>query len=439
MKITLDDVMSELVKELGTLATPPASHRQRQPVHTVYGGAQLWKADTVVKMGKVARRHLSTYFPDAMALAEVCGYAQDDPELAEKVYERVVEKLERQPIEDFRIDFEDGYGPRPHAEEDQQAVTSAKETARGLVQETLPPFLGIRLKALNPALGGRGLRTLDLFLTTLVEESGDHLGGGAWLRDHFVITLPKVEHPTEVQVLVRACELLEERLGLDTGSLRMELMVETLGSIINQEGRATLPSLVAAAGGRCVGAHFGVYDYTASCGIIAAFQAMGHPVCDLARLMMQITLGGGSVHLSDGATNKMPVGPHRPSAGAPLSALESFENRQVVHRVSKVNFDDVRHSLYIGFYQGWDLHPAQLPLRYAAVYSFFLENLASMTERLSAFIDKAAQATLVGDVFDDAATGQGLVNFFLQAMACGAVTEDEVAAAGVSTAATSHL
>ena len=78
-----------------------------------------------------------------------------------------------------------------------------------------------------------------------------------------------------------------------------------------------------------------------------------------------------------------------------------------------------------GFYQGWDLHPAQLPSRYAAVYSFFLEGLGPASERLKNFVEKAAQATLVGDVFDDAATGQGLLNYFLRALNCGAMTERE--------------
>ncbi|MBD0326542.1 MAG: phosphoenolpyruvate kinase, partial [Pyrinomonadaceae bacterium] len=70
-------------------------------------------------------------------------------------------------------------------------------------------------------------------------------------------------------------------------------------------------------------------------------------------------------------------------------------------------------------------HPAQLPTRYAAVYSFFLESLDAASERLRNFVEKAAKATLVGDVFDDAATGQGLLNYFLRALNCGAIKEDE--------------
>ena len=96
-----------------------------------------------------------------------------------------------------------------------------------------------------------------------------------------------------------------------------------------------------------------------------------------------------------------------------------------MHRARKLHYDHIQHSLTNAYYQGWDLHPAQLPTRYAAVYAFFLDSLEAASERLRNFVEKAAQATLVGDVFDDAATGQGLLNYFLRAINCGAVTEQE--------------
>ena len=123
---------------------------------------------------------------------------------------------------------------------------------------------------------------------------------------------------------------------------------------------------------------------------------------------MQVALAGTGIWLSDGATNIMPIG-----------------NRETVHRAWRAHAGHVRHSLATGFYQGWDLHPAQLPSRYAAVYGFFMEGLTAASERLRNFVQKAAQATIVGDVFDDAATGQGLLNYFLRAMNCGAITEAE--------------
>jgi citrate lyase beta subunit len=185
-------------------------------------------------------------------------------------------------------------------------------------------------------------------------------------------------------------------------------MIETTQSIFAADGLVALPRFIAEGRGRIVAAHFGTYDYTASCGITAAQQHMLHPVCDFAKHVMQVALAGTGVWLSDGATNIMPVG-----------------SREMVHQAWRLHSRHVRHSLEGGFYQGWDLHPAQLPSRYAAVYAFFLEGLEAASTRLRNFVDRAAQATLVGEVFDDAATGQGLLNYFLRAMNCGALTEGE--------------
>jgi hypothetical protein len=154
---------------------------------------------------------------------------------------------------------------------------------------------------------------------------------------------------------------------------------------------------------------------------------MSHPACDFARHAMQVAFAGTGVWLSDGATNVMPVAPHRPAGRAPTPE-EDRENEEVVHRAWRMHYDDVRRSLERAFYQGWDLHPAQLPTRYAAVYAFFLEGLGAAADRLRTFVARAAQATLVGDVFDDAATGQGLLNYFLRAINCGALTEAETLA-----------
>ncbi len=119
--------------------------------------------------------------------------------------------------------------------------------------------------------------------------------------------------PGEVAALAKACEHLEKLLALAPGTLRIELMIETTQSVINERGEANLLPLVDAARGRCAGAHFGVYDYTAACGITAAHQHMLHPVCDFAREVMQVALAGTGVQLSDGATNVLPVPVHRAS------------------------------------------------------------------------------------------------------------------------------
>jgi citrate lyase beta subunit len=403
--------------------TYPGESSRRQPVHVVYGGAHLFKSDTARKMGQLALASLQEYAPDARTLATCLELGGE--ELARRVHERVLAKLQREAVEDFRIDFEDGYGHRPDAEEDGHAVSAAEQLAKGLAEGTLPPFIGIRVKSLSEELFDRAARTLDLFVTTLLERTGNEL------PENFVVTLPKITCPEQVAALARMLEVLEQERGLPAGVLKLELMVETPQSLFDREGRLALPGLVAAAQGRCVGAHLGVYDYTAALGITAAYQSMTHPASHLARELMQLSLAGMDVALSDGATTVMPVGPHKKGQN-PLTEAQKQENREVVHRAWRLAYGHTRNSLERGFYQGWDLHPAQPPVRYAAVYAFFLEGLEAASARLKSFMDKAAQATLLGDVFDDAATGQGLLNYFLRGIACGALTEEEARAAGLT-------
>jgi citrate lyase beta subunit len=389
---------------------------RRQPVHTVYGGAHLFRSDSAPKLGTVALRTFEQFAPDAATFADAIGLPQD---LVHAVHTRVSEKLQREPVEDFRIDFEDGYGNRPDTEEDGHAREVAGEVARGMSERTLSPFIGIRIKPFTEELKHRSIRTLDIFLTRLIEATGAKLPPG------FVVTLPKVVMPEQVAALADLLDALEPRLGLPIDSLRCELMVETTQSIINPRGESNLPHFIDAARGRCVAMHFGVYDYTASCSITAAHQTMVHPACDFARHMMQVALAGTGIWLSDGATNVMPVPPHRAEEGKSLSEQQLAENRTTVHRAWRLHFEHVQHSLRHAYYQGWDLHPAQLPTRYAAVYAFFLEGLDAAAERLRNFVEKAAKATLIGDIFDDAATGQGLLNYFLRAINCGAISADE--------------
>ena len=427
----------------------PGETGQRQPVHTVYGGAHLFRADTAQRLGALARRSLDQFAPDFLVFAKVLGFPgaeqlpdsaaeaeelasnlENHPEavrdenktawLAHAIYKRVAEKIRHEPVEDFRIDFEDGYGNRPNDEEDGHAAAAAGEVAQGMLDSTLSPFIGIRIKPFNDELRARSFRTLDIFVSTLLEKSGGKL------PDNFVVTLPKITIPEQAAALADLFDLLEKENGIPTGSLKLELMIETTQSIINARGEINLPLLLEAARGRCIAAHFGTYDYTASCSITAAHQHMMHPACDFAKHMMQVSFAGTGVWLSDGATNIMPVAPHRFVEGGPRLTLEQIEeNRTVVHRAWKLHYDHVTHSLVNAFYQGWDLHPAQLPTRYAAVYAFFLESLDAASERLKNFVDKAAKATLVGDVFDDAATGQGLLNYFLRAINSGAITQEE--------------
>jgi hypothetical protein len=425
---TLTDAELEPVTaELGAanrafLQLYPGESNRRQPVHVVYGGAHLFKADSARKLGGVALRALRDYAPDAQTLAAALG-AKWSPDFAQTLYHRVAAKLEREAVEDFRLDFEDGYGNRLDSEEDGHAASSAGEVAAGLAAGTLPPFLGIRVKPFSEDLRARSIRTMDIFISSLVAKTGGKL------PSNFVITVPKVQIAAHVTAAAKVCAMLESKLGLGEGALRLELMVETPQSIIDRDGKCPILGFVEAARGRCSSVHFGVYDYTASVGITATHQAMRHPACDFARTAMVVSLAGTDVHISDGATNVLPVGPHR---GENLPPTQWEENRAAVHGAWKRAFDDTRHSLKNGIYEGWDLHPAQFIVRYAAVYSFFLEGLPAASGRLKTFVEKAALASLFGDVFDDAATGQGLLNFFLRGIACGAITEEEALATGLT-------
>ncbi len=398
----------------------PGDRTDRQPVHTVYGGANLFTHNMAEKFGNKAMETFQTYAPNAAIFGDIFHL---DKALAENVYAKVEQKLKTEALEDFRIDFEDGFGNRSNEEEDATAERAAKEVAKGMAENCLPPFIGIRIKPFTEEMKERGLRTLDIFVTTLVNETGGKL------PDNFVVMLPKVTIREQVRTLVRFFEIMETELKLPVGSLKMEMMVETTQAIMDKDGINPLYRFLKESQGRCTGMHFGTYDYTASCSITAKYQEMNHPVCDFAHHMTKVALAHTGIWLSDGATNTMPIGPHR---GDQLTYEQMSENRAVVHRAWKKGYDHIRHSLWNGYFQGWDLNPAQVPMRYAAVFAFFLESYDDAVERLKTFVEKAARATLIGDVFDDAATGQGLLNYFLKALNSGAISEEDVLKTGLT-------
>jgi citrate lyase beta subunit len=430
----------------------PGLGAERQPVHVVYGGAHLFRSGTTRRLGDLALHSLDEYAPDFAAFAKAIGLAgsaglpcapdavrsiarsiESDPEvsrrenpdawLAHTIYRRVREKLRREPVEDFRLDFEDGYGNRPDDEEDAHAASAAGQVSAGMSAGELPPFIGIRIKPFTEELRDRSIRTLDIFLTEISAKSR-----GA-LPPHFCVTLPKVALPDEVGALADICSRLEPMLDFEPGALRIEVMVETSQAIFNERGEANLLALASAARGRCVAAHFGPFDYTSSLGIAAPKSAGAHPASNFARQVMQVALADTGIRIADGPLNVLPIPPYRAAKDGPaLTARQMDENRATVDRGWKLEFEHVRRALENGFYQGWDLHPAQLPARFAAVYSFFLENLESSAARLRNFLEKAAQATRIGHIFDDAAMVQGLLNYFLQAVHCGALPAGEVEA-----------
>ena len=401
VRAEVDAALAEVDSEL--LRRYPGEPPTRQPVHTVYVPADAL-ADTTVSAlvgdwGRQALALLDAHAPGPDTLAGLLGHPQGAP--AKDVYNRVRSKLEREPIEDLRIDFEDGYGVRPDAEEDAAAVHAARLVARAVADGDAPPYLGIRMKCMESAVRARGIRTLDLFLTTLLDE------GAGRLPDGLVLTLPKVTYPQQVTALVRLAEDFEREAGLPAGRLGFEIQIETTQAILGSDGRATVARLIEASEGRATGLHYGTFDYSASCGVGAAYQSMEHPVADHAKAVMQVAAAGTGVRLSDGSTNVIPTGP----------AAQVRDAWRLHHRL-------VRRSLERAYYQGWDMHPGHLPTRYAAVYAFYREGLDQAAARLSAYVARTG-----GDVMDEPATAKALSSYLLRGLDCGAVDAAEVQAA----------
>jgi citrate lyase beta subunit len=390
----LDDLDRRLAPADAELAARyPGDSGARQPVHTVYVPADQMTLELPAEWGARALAALTEHAPGPAALAAAAGI---DQALVEQVHPGVLAKLEREPIEDLRLDLEDGYGSRPHEAEDADALGAARALAGALARAAPPPYVGLRIKCLEAATRRRGLRTLDLFLGGLLAETG--------LPDGFVVTLPKVTDVRQVEAMALVCGLLEEAHGLTPGRLRFELQIETPQSILGADGTATVARLIQAAGGRCSGLHYGTYDYSAALGIAAAYQSMEHPAADHAKAVMQVAAAGTGVRLSDGSTNVLPVG-----------------DTAAVHAAWRLHARLVRRSLERGWWQGWDMHPAQLPTRYLATYAFFREGLPAAAARLRAYAERTG-----GGVLDEPATAQALAGFVARGLDCGALTASEV-------------
>ncbi|WP_172381650.1 DUF6986 family protein [Streptomyces sp. MNP-20] len=374
----------------------PGDPGTRQPVHTVYVPGELFAADTIRSWGDRALAALDEHAPDAASFAAVLGLADD---LAEPVYARVRAKLEREPVEDLRVDFEDGYGGRTDADEDADAARAAQliaETYAPGAAGNTAPYLGIRMKCMEAAVRDRGIRTLDVFLTGLMEAGG--------LPDGLVLTLPKVTYPQQVTAMVRLLEEFEKARGLAPGRIGFEIQIETSQSILAADGTATVARMIDAAEGRATGLHYGTFDYSACLGVSAAYQASDHPAADHAKAIMQVAAAGTGVRVSDGSTNVLPVGP-----------------TAKVHDAWRLHYGLTRRALARAYYQGWDMHPGHIPTRYAAVFAFYREGFEQAAARLAAYANRTA-----GDIADEPATAKALAGYLLRGLDCGALDTAEV-------------
>ena len=390
-----DDVLDELDRRLGPVDAARIVAFQgerpiRQPVHTCYVPADAVVPGLAASWGAAALDAVDEHGLPDLGI---------DPALVEQVLPRVRLKLAREPIEDLRVDAEDGYRGGSDAEDDDVRAAAAV-LAADIVAGAAPPWSGIRAKSLELGTRHRGVRSLDLFLAALGETYGAKTRP---LRS--IITLPKVTDVEQVSAFLPVLDALEEAHGVH---LDLELQIEAPQAVVGPDGTVTAARMVHAAGGRLLGLHYGTYDYSASLGIAAAHQASDHPAADFAKQAMQVAVAGTGARAVDGSTNVLPVGP-----------------RDQVHAAWRLHAGLVRRALERGFYQGWDLHPAQLVTRYVATYAFFRAALPAAAGRLAAYVDRTDAG-----VMDEPATARALAGVLLRGADCGAVDDEEIRAAG---------
>ncbi|MBX3169678.1 MAG: hypothetical protein KF760_19905 [Candidatus Eremiobacteraeota bacterium] len=344
-----------------------------QPAYVLYGGAQLFSAETHDKMLGLARRWLKEY-----------AWLNDTTK-------KRVEKRLAQPLDDLRIDFEDGYGRRPDEEEDAHAL----KVAQALPQVHEPRRCGIRIKPVTRRFAARGLRTLEIALQNLT----------VWPRG-FCVTLPKLEEPAQVRFVIQELERIEK----GRPPLPLELMIES------PAGLRRVHELVQAAGERGRGVHFGPFDFLASCGI--GHGDLLHPVNRQARAQLLLAVSGTGLELADGPTTLLPLPPHKQPAGPQIA-----ENQKSVRLAWEFHRDQVLATREQGYFQSWLLHPAQLVSHTAALLQENEKALPGALERLTAYWRGRGQARASGGDFDDRATARQWTRIVAQAVELGLMDE----------------
>ena len=393
-----EDLIAELDRELAVadrdLATRyPGDRVDRAPVHTVYVPADRFDADTPATWGREALRLLDQFAPSSEALASAVGFTS---ERVAQVYDRVRAKLADEPIEDLRVDFEDGYGRRAEGVEDADLARTLAAYESQLADGTRPVWWGIRFKAFEGPTRERGVRTLVQFL--------ERTCTGGVVPAGLTLTLPKVTSVDQIRAMARALDRIEAALGLPDHAIGFEIQVETAQAILDADGTATVARMVHASDRRATALVYGTFDYSAGLGVAAPFQALDHPVADHAKAVMQVAAAQTGVTISDGSTN-----------------VVDFSSAQSAGATWLLHTSLVTRSLKQGIYQGWDMCPGHLISRYLATYLFFREAFHPAASRLAAYVGRVE-----GGVMDEPATARMLASSLLRGVHCGAIDADEV-------------
>jgi hypothetical protein len=410
--------LEAMLSGLDTATTLPVY--ARRPVHTLTLAAGRFEAHTTRRMGEDALRSIDSYAPDFVSFARAMWLTGADTlpryddlaqelefELIENpenvkgknyaawfawtIYQRTIEKLNHEPVEELQIDLIDP---------ENDAAAAADHLALTVLDGSAPPFTGVRLPSMEP----RNARLLDIFLTTLID------GTGGRLPANFSVTLTKAAQD-ETAALDAFLSEFEMSHALEPASVKITLAVHSPRAVVDDDGRIVLSKLAEAAGGRCISAHLDGDSFLSELNVPAAHRHARHEACNFARQIMHLVLSPLGIGLSDSIV--------------PSTALSHGTDIQAVHRAWREHFNGVTHSLIGGFYQGWDAGPVLLPARYAAVYAFFIEALAPQKERFREF---TGQAAANGEI-KDANSAQTTLNFFYRARDCGALTEHEISEA----------
>lgn len=376
----LGDIEGRLRSVDSELAQRYPGDRAGQPIHTVYVSAadatpelpKEWGANAIELAGK-----------HSDVLTEL---------VSEEALTRTLNALRWRPVQDLRLDFEDGYGTRGDEVEDRDALHA------GAVLAALPAEVvsrGIRMKGLTTLEWERAVRTLEKVLE-----------GASGVPDGFVFTIPKIRSADQAEAAVLLCQAIESAHGLPEGALKFELQIESPQAVIAADGTATVAQAIHRSAGRCTGLHYGTYDYSAACGIAPQFQSLEHPVADHAKAVMQAAAAQTGVWVCDGSTQVLPIG-------------TDAEVRTALARHYRL----VTRSLERGYYQGWDMGAGHLATRWLATFAFYRTALGVAAPRIGRYLDRQG-----GAVVDEPATAQALATVVLRGLDCGAFGPDEVTA-----------